>query len=45
MQSITRHHGPSQQAFIIVSVVGAFFIDIINAFAINLFVMLPIFTP
>ncbi len=44
MQSITQHHGPSQQAFIIVTIVGAFFIDIINAFAINLFIMLPIFT-
>lgn len=43
MQSITLHHGPSQSAFIIVPIVGAFFIDIINAFIINLFILLPIY--
>lgn len=43
MQSITQHHGPSLQAYIIVSMVGAFFIDIVNAVVINLFVMHPIF--
>ena len=30
MQALTRRHGPSLQAFVIVPIVGAFFIDLIN---------------
>ncbi len=30
MQAITRRHGPSPQAFVVVPIVGAFFIDLLN---------------
>ena len=30
MQALTRRYGPSPQAFVIVPIVGAFFIDLIN---------------
>jgi ESS family glutamate:Na+ symporter len=30
MQALTRRHGSSPQAFVIVPIVGAFFIDLIN---------------
>ena len=30
MQALTRRHGPSPKAFVIVPIVGAFFIDLIN---------------
>ncbi|WP_034574346.1 sodium/glutamate symporter [Helicobacter saguini] len=36
MQTVTSHYGPSHMAFIIVPLVGAFFIDIINAVVIQL---------
>lgn len=32
MQSITEHFGPSHKAFLIVPMIGAFFIDFVNAF-------------
>ncbi|MGX2982383.1 sodium/glutamate symporter [Helicobacter sp. 23-1045] len=35
MQTVTSHYGPSHIAFIIVPLVGAFFIDIINALVIQ----------
>lgn len=35
MQTVTSHYGPSHMAFIIVPLVGAFFIDIINAIFIQ----------
>ena len=43
MQTVTNHYGMSQIAFIIVPLCGAFFIDIINAVVIKLFLLLPIF--
>lgn len=43
MQTVTKHYGPSHMAFIVVPLVGAFFIDIINAFVISGMVNLPIF--
>lgn len=36
MQAITNQYGPSHKAFLIVPLVGAFFIDIVNAFLIQL---------
>lgn len=42
MQSVTDRFGPSQVAFLIVPMVGAFFIDIANAIVIKLFLELPI---
>ncbi|GAA9252987.1 sodium/glutamate symporter [Helicobacter pylori] len=43
MQTITSHYGPSHVAFIVVPLVGAFFVDIINALAIKGFLLLPFF--
>lgn len=44
MQAITERFGPSHMAFLVVPMVGAFFIDIVNALVIKLYLMLPIFT-
>ncbi|BDQ28850.1 sodium/glutamate symporter [Helicobacter ailurogastricus] len=41
MQTITNHYGPSHVAFIVVPLVGAFFVDIINALTIKGFLALP----
>ncbi len=43
MQAITNHYGPSHAAFMIVPLVGAFFIDIVNLLIIQVFLLLPIF--
>lgn len=37
MQSVTHHFGQSHKAFLIVPMVGAFFIDILNTIALKLF--------
>ncbi|PAF49531.1 sodium/glutamate symporter [Helicobacter sp. 12S02232-10] len=44
MQTITNHYGYSHVAFIVVPLVGAFFIDLVNALVINGFLYLPFFT-
>ncbi|MGL4207395.1 MAG: sodium/glutamate symporter [Aeromonadaceae bacterium] len=41
MQAITQRFGPSHLSFLVVPMVGAFFIDILNAFIIKLFLALP----
>lgn len=41
MQAVTARYGPSPQAFIVVPMIGAFFIDLINALVIQGFLMLP----
>jgi len=38
MQAITNQYGPSHKSFLIVPMVGAFFIDIVNAAMIQLFI-------
>ncbi|MDE6959150.1 MAG: sodium/glutamate symporter [Helicobacter apodemus] len=43
IQTITQHYGMSHIAFIIVPLVGAFFIDIINAIIISTTLQLPFF--
>ncbi|CAB3788843.1 Sodium/glutamate symporter [Paraburkholderia ultramafica] len=43
MQAVTNRFGPSHIAFLIVPMIGAFFMDIINAIVIKLFLALPIF--
>jgi ESS family glutamate:Na+ symporter len=43
MQAITERFGPSHIAFLVVPMVGAFFIDIVNAIVIKLYLMLPMF--
>ncbi|WP_159991138.1 sodium/glutamate symporter [Pelistega ratti] len=39
MQAVTSHFGPSHKAFLIVPMVGAFFVDLLNASVINAFVV------
>jgi ESS family glutamate:Na+ symporter len=43
MQAVTQRFGPSQIAFLVVPMVGAFFIDIINVIVIKLYLALPLF--
>ncbi|EGD35259.1 MULTISPECIES: sodium/glutamate symporter [unclassified Capnocytophaga] len=38
MQSVTERFGPSHKAFLIVPMVGAFFVDFINAFILTTFI-------
>lgn len=40
MSAVTKTHGPSPTAFIIVPLIGAFFIDVANAFLIQFFISL-----
>lgn len=41
MQAITDRYGPSHKAFLIVPMVGAFFVDIVNATVLQVFTQLP----
>ena len=41
MNAITRKHGPSFKAFLVVPLVGAFFVDLLNAVIIKFFLGLP----
>jgi ESS family glutamate:Na+ symporter len=41
MQALTSRYGPSTKAFIVVPLVGAFFMDLSNAVVINAFLALP----
>jgi ESS family glutamate:Na+ symporter len=45
MQAVTQRYGPSQIAFLVVPMVGAFFIDIINVIVIKFYLALPFFVP
>jgi ESS family glutamate:Na+ symporter len=42
MEALTRRFGPSRQAFLVVPLMGAFFIDVLNAVVIQGFLALPI---
>jgi ESS family glutamate:Na+ symporter len=42
MNAITTKYGPSPKAFLVIPLVGAFFIDIVNALVIKFFASLPI---
>ena len=42
MQALARRHGPAPQSFLIVPIVGAFFVDIINVVVLTLFLSLHI---
>jgi ESS family glutamate:Na+ symporter len=44
MQAVTERFGASHLAFLVVPMVGAFFIDIANAIVIKLFLALPVFS-
>ena len=41
MQALTKRYGPAPQAFLVVPLSGAFFIDIANAVALTAFLLLP----
>jgi ESS family glutamate:Na+ symporter len=43
MEALTRRYGPSPQAFLVVPLMGAFFIDFLNAIVIQGFLALPLF--
>ena len=40
MQALTRRHGPAPQAFVVVPIVGAFFIDLMNLAVLTFFLSL-----
>jgi glutamate:Na+ symporter, ESS family len=40
MQALTRRHGPARQAFVVVPIVGAFFIDLMNLAVLTFFLSL-----
>ena len=42
MTAVTGKYGPSPKAFLVVPLVGAFFIDIVNAIVIKSFAALPL---
>ena len=39
MQALARRHGPAPQAFIVVPIAGAFFIDLMNLAVLTLFLL------
>ncbi|MFN3150344.1 sodium/glutamate symporter [Bremerella sp.] len=41
MSAVTRKYGPSFKAFLVIPLVGAFFIDLLNALVIKFFIGLP----
>ena len=41
MSAVTQKYGPSFKAFLVIPLVGAFFIDLINALVIKFFICLP----
>ena len=42
MNAITSKYGPSPKAFLVIPLIGAFFIDLTNALVIKFFVGLPL---
>lgn len=43
MEALTRRFGPAPQAFLVVPLMGAFFIDLLNALVIQGYLSLPVF--
>ena len=43
MKALTRRFGPAPQAFLVVPLMGAFFIDVLNAIVIQGYLSLPVF--
>ncbi|HEX7200413.1 MAG TPA: sodium/glutamate symporter, partial [Dongiaceae bacterium] len=43
MDEIMKHHGPSPKAFLLITLAGAFFVDLANAMMAKLFLLLPMF--
>ena len=42
MRAVTDKYGPSRKAFLVIPLVGAFFIDLVNALVIKFFIGLPL---
>jgi ESS family glutamate:Na+ symporter len=40
MNAVTSRYGPSTKAYLVVPLVGAFFIDLLNAGTINFFIQI-----
>lgn len=45
MDEVTKRHGPSPKAFLLITLAGAFFVDLANALVAKLFLLLPMFGP
>ncbi|RTZ72360.1 MAG: sodium/glutamate symporter [Gammaproteobacteria bacterium] len=43
MTAVTRKYGPSPKAFLVIPLIGAFFIDLLNALVIKFFLAMPFF--
>jgi len=43
IEAVTSRYGPSPQAFLVIPIVGAFFIDLTNALVIQGFLALPMY--
>ena len=43
MDKLVQRHGPSPKAFLLITLAGSFFVDLANAFVVQLFLLLPIF--
>jgi ESS family glutamate:Na+ symporter len=44
MTALTSKYGPSVQAFLVIPLIGAFFIDLLNAVVIKFFIAMPFFS-
>ena len=43
MSAVTSKYGPSPKAFLVIPLVGAFFIDLVNSLVIKMFIAMPFF--
>ena len=43
MTAVTRKYGPSPKAFLVIPLIGAFFVDLLNALVIKFFLAMPFF--
>jgi glutamate:Na+ symporter, ESS family len=45
MDEVVKRHGPSPKALLLITLAGAFFIDLANAIVAKAFLLFPMFTP
>ncbi len=43
MDKVAQRYGPSPRAFLLITLAGSFFVDLANAFVVQIFLLLPIF--
>lgn len=43
MDKLSTRYGPSPKAFLLITLAGSFFVDLANAFIVQVFLMLPVF--